>query len=109
MYRDRRARKDVGGKVVSQYNLEYCDNKEKGWRVASANDTAARACDTAEVSATTRRDTTLGGRHDKAMCARLGVLLASGLCTWCTQPVLSWFDSVLFLSQFLDIVREPGS
>ena len=22
---------------------------------------------------------------------------------------LAWFDSVLFLSQFLDIVREPGS
>ena len=34
---------------------------------------------------------------------------ANGLCTWCTQPVLARFDSVLFLSQFLDIIHEPGS
>ena len=39
----------------------------------------------------------------------LGALLANGLCTWCTQPVLAQFDSVLFLSQFLDFVRELGS
>ena len=44
-------------------------------------------------------------RHRRWACG-LGVLLANGLCT---QPVLTRFDSVLFLSQFLDIVREPGS
>ena len=34
---------------------------------------------------------------------------ANRLCTRCTQPVLTQFDSVLFLSQFLNFVRELGS
>ena len=48
------------------------------------------------------------GRH-RRWAHGLGVLLGCGLCTWCTQSVLTRFDSILFLSQILDIVREPGS
>ena len=49
-----------------------------------------------------------GARHGR-WARGLGVLLGCGLCTWCTQPFLTRFDSVLFLSRFLDTVREPGS
>ena len=44
-----------------------------------------------------------GRGRDRACC------WASRLCTRCTQPVLTRFDSVLFVSQFLDIVHELGS
>ena len=30
---------------------------------------------------------------------------ASGLCTWCTQPVLTRFDLVLFLSHYMNTVH----
>ena len=49
-----------------------------------------------------------GVRRARGTQAR-GARLGSKLCTRCTQPVLTRFDSVLFLSQFLDIVREPSS
>ena len=45
----------------------------------------------------------------RAAMRGLSVLLGRGLCTRCTQPILTRFDSVLFLSQFLDIFRERGS
>ena len=48
-------------------------------------------------------------RASCALAARPGRAGWLGLCTRCTQPILTRFDSVLFLSQFLDIVREPGS
>ena len=58
-------------------------------------DTTMQACDTVGVSATTRRDTTLGGCHDTAMCTRLG----APVCPRCAQ--LGQFGCFVHLTQFL--------
>ena len=49
--------------------------------------------------------------RDTAQAARrgLGMLLGVGCALGALSLFLTWFDSILFLSQFLDIVREPGS
>ena len=74
---------------------------------------AGRRCARHDVWPATRTRRARGACSRGARHAGLGVAWAccwaSELCTWCTQPVLTRFDSVLFLSQFLDIVREPGS
>ena len=46
-----------------------------------------------------------GGRAARALGARAG----QGCALGALSLFLSRFDSILFLSQFLDIVREPGS
>ena len=54
-----------------------------------------------------------GGRHEAHGLGAGRAAWASGLATGCALGALGLFsirfDSVLFLSQFLDIVREPGS
>ena len=76
-------------------------------------DTAMQACDTAGVLATTRRWGAPRYGHVRAprrACAHLGVLAGPAGCALGAPSLfLAQFDSVLFLSQFLDIVRELGS
>ena len=49
-----------------------------------------------------------GARHGR-WARDLGVLLGWGCALGTLSLFLTRFDSILFLSQFLDIVREPGS
>ena len=72
----------------------------------------------------TRPSALAAGRCDPALGAATrhggargrGAGRAAWACCWavgCALGAFSWFltrfDSILFLSQFLDIVREPGS
>ena len=90
------------GKVVSQYNLEYCGRRQgclcrkagsrvTTWRWAEALG-ARQAGAQGPRQAGARRALGRQERGSGAMrSARhgLGVLLANGLCTRCTQPVFS--------------------
>ena len=85
----------------------YCDRQ---WSKGEAVSRHGRA--RAQQGTATRRYALrhgMAGHAAQASARGLGVLLGCGLCTWCIQPVFDPFDSVLFLSQFLDIVREPDS
>ena len=72
---------------------------------------AAGRCDTDtwSVQAGVRgaRADARGAQAGREACARLGVLL--GCAFGALSLFLTRFDSVLFLSQFLDIGREPDS
>ena len=50
-----------------------------------------------------------GRRAAEAARAREACCWPTGCALGALSLFLAWFDSVLFLSQFLDIVREPGS
>ena len=85
--------------IVLQYTLVYCSKKGMRKAVCIAIQTGC-ACRGAAAGAGrgSRRGARQQARGATAGCA-LGTL---GL-------FLTRFDSLLFLSQFLDIVREPGS
>ena len=64
---------------------------------------AVGRCDTALGAQAGARADALQGRAAWACCWAVGCALGA------LSLFLIRFDSVLFLSQFLDIVREPGS
>ena len=110
------------GKVQRGAGQGVLGTARRGVRVSAATrqparcDKAMQACDTTGVSATTRCYTALGGATTQP-CARAWARLCAPGCaarpTGCALGALSLFltqfDSVLFLSQFLDTVSEPGS
>ena len=122
----------VEGKVVSQYNLEYCGRRQGCLCRKTSSYVATRRWDrraghTADAHAQRGRargsqaDAGAGawvsaggeltaGRHEASEARAAWV---RGLATGCALGALGLFsirfDSVLFLSRFLDIVREPGS
>ena len=49
------------------------------------------------------------GARPRRWVRGVGARAGYGLCTRCTRPLSIQFDSVLFLSRFLDIIREPDS
>ena len=123
-------------KIVLQYNILYCDSR--GSRLldcvaTQGRDTASQATTRRRRARAARRRWAqageggyVGGRRGHAGGARWARRLgARGVgsrpvrtwaCCWvvgCALGALSLFltrfDSVLFLSQFLDTVHEPGS
>ena len=93
-------------KIVLQYNILYCDirgNKLLDCVTTQGRDTASQAMTQRRQARAACRRWALGRRGAcgagrargcatmGAAWACLGVLLASRLCTWCTQPV---FDPV---------------
>ena len=90
-------------------NTLLCIVTGSGAKVRLYRDTAERARSRALRHGAGRCDTAWRGtrhwRAARALGARPG--RAAGLCAF--SLFLTRFDSVLFLSQFLDIVREPGS
>ena len=105
--------------VVSQYSHYAHDTAKLSVQarvVTRPGERAAGCCDTARgEQAGTRADAQ--GRTERPHRARnRGARHRCWACCWqtgCALGALSLFltrfDSVLFLSQFLDIVREPGS
>ena len=82
--------------------------QRRGARRAGARGHGARsiARRDARVHAAIRR----WGWHNTAMCAFLGAAAGPvGYALGALGLLLTWFNSVLFLSQFLDIVCEPDS
>ena len=107
------------GLFVLQYKILYCGSRGSGL----LDCVATQGRDTAS-QATTRRWACrwARSRHKGAQARRRGWTrraqqgrsagLAAGpvgCALGAFSPFLTRFDSVLFLSQFLDIVREPGS
>ena len=70
-----------------------------GWRAGGRTGRAARARGRGERH----------GRAARALGAAWACCWAVGCALGALSLFLTRFDSVLFLSQFLDIVREPGS
>ena len=154
----------VGGKVVSQYNLEYCGRRRGcpcrkagscvatrrwalGWGALGAqgarqaHDTGAgagasvghaggrregvgsrrerRRADTGPTQSRGARQAGVAGRRHGRATGRitrgrraaqaLGARGGQGCALGALGLFLARFDSVLFLSQFFDIIREPGS
>ena len=125
--------------IVSQYNILYCDSRgselldcvaTQGRYTANLATTrrwagalGARAprqalgrgvCghvghDTAQGAATRQVSVQAGARGTGAGPAAWACCWAGGCALGTVSLFLTRFDSVLFLSQFLDIVREPGS
>ena len=79
------------------------------WELADAQVAGARARADAQAAGERARVDAARARRGVTGARGWACCWASRLCTRCPQPVLIRFDSVLFLSQFLDIVREPGS
>ena len=73
-----------------------------GWAQAGAGRRRARAERGEEAGAR-------GGRRTSAQRAAWAGCWAMGCALGALSLFLTRFDSVMFLSQFLDIVREPGS
>ena len=100
----------AGGKVVTQYNLEFCDRRQ-----------SSMCCEAGSCVPTRRKQASAGlgvwqERAGRARCAQNERCARAWACCWpvgfalgALSLFLTRFDSVLFLSQFLDIVREPGS
>ena len=123
----------AGGKVVSQYNLEYCGRRQgclcrktgscvatRRWAGELGARLGTRGSGAGRMRALGARRRWASGRAVGEAPARgargAGAVLAAWLCCWamgCTLGALGLFlarfDSVLFLSQFLDIVLETGS
>ena len=71
---------------------------------------ARGALGTHDIGRAAQRGARARARHGAAQARGLGVLAGpAGCALGALSLFLTWFDSVLFLSQFLDIVREPGS
>ena len=101
----RRRRPGVRGKVRRGAERRWAPRRTRGEREARGRD--ARKC-----AAGTRGS----ARQGRAEVRGTGAGRAAWACYWpagcalgALNLLLTRFDSVLFLSQFLDIVREPGS